>query len=201
VDGIAPKEAVVVLGVCTPLEAATVIDLFKQLGSKVTVRETSWKPKGQGTSCPAFYRDPESAGRGWSWPGTVASAPQRGGDTLKVVALRREDAELGDFAREYQENLFLAVVADPGGAIRRSAAFKGTSDFAELRSIERRGAAVVASERFVDHPCDGTDKHRYKVIVQGLRFELKDGDIEKNLDDREVAERGRCSDAEKQLYP
>src|SRR5688500_2978846 len=56
VNGVAPDEAVVALGVCTPAEAAAMIDLFRQLGPRVSVRETTWKPRAaKGTSCPVFY--------------------------------------------------------------------------------------------------------------------------------------------------
>jgi hypothetical protein len=199
VDGVAADEAVVALGVCTPREAAVVIDLFRRLGPRVSLRETTWRPRAKESSCPSFYKDSDSAGRGWSWPGTSASAGVAGGN-LTVVALRREDAELGDFAREYQENLFVAVLAGKDGVVRKAAAFKGGSDFAQLEGIERLGASVIANERYVDAPCDGTDRHRYAVITHSLRFALKDGDIEKKVMTREVVERGRCGDDEMKFY-
>lgn len=186
VDGVKQGEAVVALGVCSPAEANAVVELFRRLGPRTSVRETAWKPrtKEKESSCPVF-----SAGDGWSWPGTWASAPA-GGDTLTVVALRREDA---DRAREYRENLFVAVLVGKEGAVARVAAFKGEGDFADLEGLERSGAAVLAREKFVDAPCNGTDRHKYQVMTRTLRIEVKEGDIGKREIGRTVVARGRCS--------
>lgn len=170
VNGVGADEAVVALGVCTPAEAAAVIDLFRQLGPRVSVRETTWKPRTKGTACPVFWR-------GWTWPGTAASA-SLGGDTLTVAALRREDPGRGG------ENFFVGALRGKDGAVRRIAAFKGGSDLAALETLDKQGAAVVAREKFDGKACE--------VIVQTLRFEVKDGEIEKRVGDREVSERAQC---------
>jgi hypothetical protein len=170
VNGVGADEAVVALGVCTPAQAAAVIDLFRQLGPRVSVRETTWKPRTKGTSCPVFWR-------GWTWPGTAASTTV-GGDTLTVAALRRDDPG------RRGENFFVGALRGKDGVVRRIAAFKGGSDLADLEAIEKQGASVLAREKFDGQACE--------EVVQTLRLEVKDREIEKRVGEREVSQREPC---------
>ena len=193
VDGVRPGESVVALGVCTPAELAAMYELFRALGPRVQVRETSWRPRADGSSCPGFDKNAETGG-GWGWDGRVGTATPRGA-TLTVAVLHRDDHELGDFAREYSENLFVAVLRKKDGTTEVQS-FKGSGDFAEVLRLEDAGGAVEAVERFVDAPCNGGDRHRFQIFERTVRFEMSNDDIAQRELRKKVLERGRCSDEE-----
>ena len=50
------------------------------------------------------------------------------------------------------------------GAIVATERLDSASDFSELDDVSAEGRKIVVTETYIDAPCDGTDKHRYKKL-------------------------------------
>lgn len=187
---------VVAIGVCAQPALGPMFDLWKALGRRVEARPS----RGRAEVCPTFTRDADSAGEGWSWPGVSAVATVAGGDTLTVVALHRSDADMGDFARAYEENLFVSLLRAKDGTLREAHAWSGAGDYAELESLTADGKGVLAVESYIDAPCNGADKHRWKRIRRQVRYAVADNVVAEQEAGTRTVEKGRCSDAEARIY-
>lgn len=125
------------------------------------------------------------------WP--VVAAASLGKRTLAVFVVRYRQQDLGDFGRDRRGHHLVALLRDAGGAIVASERLESASDFSELEGVSAEGRKVVVTETYIDAPCDGTDKHRYKKLRRVTSI-APDGDRVRARTSDSTLERGRCDD-------
>ncbi len=151
--------------------------------------------RGASTACPELERSEDSDDR-WAWP-RIAEARLPGKRSLIVFVTPYTSTDHGDFGRERRGHHVLAALRDESGDVLATLAETAASDFSDLSSVVAAGKKVVVTERYVDAPCDGTDKHAYKRLERVTTFEL-DPSAPESLRARgrdRTLERGRCDDS------
>jgi len=96
------------------------------------------------------------------WP-LVAEA-QIGKRTLTVFVTKYTQADMGDFGRERQGHHLVALYRDENRAVLATKKAESASDFSELEDVSGDGRKVVVTETYIDDPCDGTSRNRYKKL-------------------------------------
>ncbi len=159
VDGVG-----LVLGACDDGDLEPVLATFHALAPRVESRPA---PAGTRAGCPSLAVNPDTR-TGWSWP--QIEEKRVGRATVTLLALQRDEDEAGDFARNYKETAYVAVLRGPDGALLDVASGGSGAEFAWFTQIEAAGAGFAVREEFVDEPCDGAHRHRQRRYERTLRF-------------------------------
>jgi hypothetical protein len=181
-----------VVGVCEGQAAQKAQRLFKDL-----VPTLGFRPSKADVNCPV-ENEPGVDDEEWDWadPKVIAA----GKNTLVVVVFQYSAEEAGDFARAKRENVVLGVLRDSRGHVIDHAIGKSESDYSPLQSVEELGDTVVVSERSIDDPCDGGDRHRFREYVREYKLSAKAKGQVSLKTSRRLAATGRCSDSEAQIF-
>jgi hypothetical protein len=118
-----------------------------------------------------------------------------------VFVLEHSEDQQGDFARAYRHNLVLAVLRDRQGRMLDHSFDSSESDYSPLESIAVIDGKVVVTEKDVEDPCDGTDRHRYREYVR--KYTVSAGGREPKVTiktSRKLRSSGRCSDNEARIF-
>jgi hypothetical protein len=181
--------------VCEGEAAARVERFFRELVPETDVRPTKREP-----NCP-LVKEPEidyPAGE-WDWQKPVSISV--GKNTLLVFVFQYEEDQPGDFARALRGNLVLAVLRDPRGRIIDHAVERSESDYSPLTSVEVKDGKVVVTEKDIDRPCDGADRHPYREYLRTYRVSVGGKDPKVRVKtSRKLVSVDRCSDDEAQIY-
>lgn len=183
-------------GVCEGDAAKLAERFFKELVPGLEVL-----PSKREVNCP-FANDPGDgdypAGT-WDWPEPKVIAV--GKNSLVVFVFQYDEDQPGDFARAFRYNLVLAVLRDPRGRVLDHATEHSESDYSPLESVEVKDGKVVVTEKDIDNPCDGSDRHRYREYARKYTVGVGAKDSKVNLKtSRKLITVDRCSDDEAQIY-
>lgn len=185
-----PRRGVgLILATCADAEVAAVLETFQALQPLVRSRSGA---AGDAIQCPQLDGN-EDTHTGWKWP--EVRARRVGTATLTLLAWQRDEDEQGDFARNFQETWYTAVLRGGDGALVDVAA-DGQGDFSWFKSIAEASDGFSVEEHVVDAPCDGASVHKQHHDVWQRRFRVRGGHVETSTVGKRRVETIRCSDDE-----
>jgi hypothetical protein len=180
-------------GVCEGEAAKLAERFFKELVPGLEVRPSKEYP-----SCPIRTSDP---GDSETWSLAEPKVIAAGKNTMVVFVFQFNGDQEGDFARAIRKNLVVAVLRDLRGRVIDLAIEKSESDYSPLESVEITDGKVVVSEKDVEDPCDGSDRHRYREYLRRYTVAANANGSKINLKtSRKLLLVGRCSDSEAQMF-
>jgi len=179
----------VALGVCDASALDDVVVTLRQVDPRVTVEPA----KGRAPACPTLAQNSDTHEAAWSWP--RVESVRAGDDVLSVLVFSRDEAEQGDFARQYKQSQTLALLKDKRGELIDRKLLESESDFSELDGVEAGKRTIAVREKFVDEPCDGTNRHRWAQLQRTVTFGAAAGKLTARVETRKL-DGGRCSDDE-----
>lgn len=188
VDGVG-----LVIAACAEAELEPVVSTFQALQPRVESRPA---PASTQPACPTLEVNPDTQ-TGWSWP--EIKTQRLGKQTLTLLAWQRDEDEAGDFARNYKETKYVAVLRGADGALL-DVATAGSPDFSWFTSVDAEASGFAVREEFVDEACDGLHAHRQRHYEHQERFTVHANKIQIKESRKTLLSTITCGDDEKRYY-